>query len=138
MEQITKRDGRYYYGERLCDGVDGAYAIFRADYNESLGKNVYDRLGRLGGRKERIHGYGFVFSEEVDFGCVGMPTTIPYRIIGLIGISYCRIIGLWDMQGMTDDNCEDYMDYILASGRGRLRLVGRKDGSTRSKRKRYR
>ena len=36
MEKIVKRDGRFYYGRRLCDNADGAYALFRADYHKEL------------------------------------------------------------------------------------------------------
>ena len=131
MEQITRKDGAYYYGNKRCCDSDEVYCLFRSDYNNRLGKNIHDRLGRLVGRKERIHGYGFVFSEEVDFDRNIIPGTIRYKIIGMLGISYCRIVGLWDMKGMTDDNHEKYIDYLFTKGRGILKLKGRKDGTTR-------
>ena len=97
MEQITKRDGIYYYGGRKCLGIGDAYTRFREDYHKGLGKRVHKRLDRLGWRTERVHGFGFVFAD----GRPGVPachtgTRIPYRILGLVGLSYCRILGQSD------------------------------------------
>jgi hypothetical protein len=142
MEQITKRDGIYYYGGRKCLGVCDAYTRFREDYHRGLGKRVHKRLDRLGWRTERVHGFGFVFAD----GRPGVPachkgTRIPYRILGLVGLSYCRILGQSDIPCVSDEDFERWVDWAFSRGSGALRLVGRKDGTGRTSRrlrKRYR
>ena len=127
MEQITKREGKIFYGQRKCANADEAYRRFRDEYHNELGKKVFQRLNRRG-RKERIHEYGFVFSvarqppEEVGF------CRIRYRLFSVIGISYCRIVSGWDMPEMDDDLYEEWFDWAFSRGSGALILVGRKDG----------
>lgn len=125
MEQITKQDGRYCYGERGCADIDEAYVLFRRDYHSTLGRDASRRLDRLGQRKERIHGFGFCFDDGAvsgfDAGAVGR---VRYRLLGLVGIHYCRIIGCWDYAGVGDDEFDGWFDTVFRKGSGLLRMVG--------------
>ena len=120
MEQITRKEGKYFYGERECYGVDDAYCHFRDEYNMSVGRIAFKRLSRLGSRKERVHGRGFVFSEEPkDPGL--HHSTVPIRLIGLVCGSYCWILGRWDMPWrVDDDNYEQWLDWAFSRNSGAL------------------
>lgn len=133
MEDITRRDGKFYYGEQECDSVDDAYLRFRMDYHDSLGRDAFRRLDRLGQRRERIHGYGFELPgrEKLDSEFFGFGRT-RYRILGLVGISYCRIVGLWDMPELDDEQFDRWFDWAFSKGSNGLVLVGRKDRSGRT------
>ena len=127
MEQIILRNGALYYGEKRCRTIDDAYKYFRKDYHTALGKETHGRLDRLGQRKERIHGYGFVFSgqtglDELFHGY----KKIDCMIMGLMGISYVRVIGLWDYNKIPDDLFEDWFDWAFTKGNKALRTVGTK------------
>ena len=141
MEQITKRGNDYYYGEVLCHSVDDAYYRFREDYHASLGRDSSRRLGRIGKRAERIHGFGFVYEggtpAEYDTGGV---EKVPYRILGLIGIHYSRILGCWDYSYVRDEDFEVWFDWVFRKGTRQLKKIGVKDksGRTRKGRKIYR
>lgn len=132
MEQITKRDGIFYYGEEQCQSVDHAYRKFRKDYHEGLGRQVHGRLDRLGSRKERIHGYGFVFSEEVRpkeyFLGHGR---VPYTM-SLVVLCYCRFIGYPSYAHISDGDFEHWLDWAFSKGNGILRLALRKDKAGRT------
>lgn len=145
MEQITKRENVFYYGDRLCGGADEAYREYRDDYHEALGKRVYRRLNRIGQREERIHGFGFVFDadtkrESVLPGVSGR--VVPVRLLGLICGSYCWVLGAWDMPEFSEEKeFEDWFDCVFSSGSGCVRKLGRKDKAGRTGKmlkKRYR
>ena len=133
MEQITKRDGVYYYGERKCQSVDEAYKLFRNEYHRQLGREVFKRLDRVGQRTERIHGFGF-YTDGADsladkFLSYGRT---PCRLMGLVGISYVRAIGLWDYEHIPDDEFERWIDWIFSRHSGGLKMVGRRSQSGRT------
>lgn len=130
MEQIVKRDGRIYYGEQLCRDADDAYCHFRDEYHRSLGKRAYERLNRLGQRTERVHGYGFVFSEQLDRG--GVRVSAPVRLLGIVEGAYCRGFGGWNLPDYTEEEFEQWFDWAFSKGSGALRLVGRNDKAGRT------
>lgn len=141
MEQITKKGGDYFYGDRICPNVDDAYKLFRDDYHRLLGKRVYRRLNRIGQREERIHGFGFVFDVKRKYDGP-FHNRVDTRLLGLVCGSYCRILGEWDLpEGIGVDGFEDWFDWAFSAGSGALRLVGRKGGGGRTskiQKKRYR
>lgn len=142
MEQIRSVDGRLYYGDFECRDASEAYMRFRDDYHKALGGKYYRRLN-MPAREERIHGYGFDFtpeySEELSrrFECY---PTASNRIMGIVDISYCRLVTLDRLPKFTDEEYWKYMDWLFERGTGRLKTEGR-DGSGRTNRninKRYR
>lgn len=137
MEQIVRRDGRIYYGERVCRDADDAYCRFRNEYHESLGKRAYYRLNRIGQRKERIHGYGFVLGEPLrnPEAETGGGRRVPVRLLGLVAGSYCRILGGWDIPDLDEQEFDRWFDWAFSEGSGALMLVGRKDKSGRTDKK---
>lgn len=130
MEQIIKKDGQIFYGKEKCLDAESAYCKFREDYHASIGRKAFLRLNRLGSRQERIHGFGFSFSSAVP--PFVSDTRVPYRILGLVGISYCRIVGGWDIPCRTEDEFERWLDWAFSRGSGTLRLVGKNDKSGRT------
>lgn len=136
MEQITRRDGTVYYGNRRCGSIDEAYLMFRSDYHRSLGRDVHRRLDRLGQRTERIHGYGFVFEGGNSFGDMYRSLgRTRCRIMGLVGISYVRSVGLWDCPDIPDGEFERWLDWAFARGSGALTTVGTRDRVGRTSRR---
>lgn len=133
MEQIVRKDGGIYYGELLCDDADHAYRLYRNDYYAAIGRKAFLRLNRLGQREERIHGYGFVFAEERT-APVHSGGRITARLLGLVGISYCRIFGTGEIHTRTDDEFERWLDWALSRGSGVLRTVGKDKSGRTSKR----
>lgn len=132
MEQITRRDGVYFYGDRRCEGADDAYYRFRKDYNASVGRKAFYRLERIGQRTERIHGSGFSFSDYNrgdEFRGYGK---VHYRMGGFIGISYSRMLGLYDYGHIPDEQFEQWFDWAFSRGSGALRLVGKKQKTGRT------
>lgn len=131
MEQITKRDGYVYYGEHKCADIDDAYERFRMDYHKSLGRKTSWRLDRIGRRRERIHGFGCVFTDE------SAPREQQYFprgrqkifLLGLVDIHYFWIMHLED-NGMTDDQQFDYIDWLMMKGNKTLMFVDRKKKNT--------
>ncbi len=125
MEQIVSRGGVYYYGGESCADADDAYRKFRKDLHDSLGKEVFKRLDRIGRRRERVHGYGFFFDggapHSEEFAWMGR---VPYRILGLVQTSYCRMIGMWDVPDMPDDKYERWLEWAFSYGTKCLRRVG--------------
>lgn len=122
MEQIVVRDGRWLYGDRVCDGPDGAYRLFRDEWNASVGRVAFRRLNRLGSRRERVHGHGFVFSGEWDRPEVRCVVTA--RLLGLVCGSYCRIAGCGCVpDGLDDESVYRWLDAVFECGSGLLRTV---------------
>ena len=139
MEQIRRADnGGFFYGDKFCPTADDAYLLYRRDYDEGTGRAVFKRLGRIGQRTERIHGFGFDFERKPD-GLEAI-ARIPYRLMGLLGIHYCRIIGCWNYSGISEYDFEWWFDRVFSRGSGLLRRVGTNDkaGRTSKGRKRYR
>ena len=141
MEQIVRKNRVYYYGEVECFNVDDAYWRWREDYHKKLGRAVYRRLGRVGTRKERVHGWGFVYDKEPVLS--GVPgELVPTRLLGLIQGSYCRMFGAWDLPGgVGDDEFDEWVEWALSERTRAVRMIGRKQKVGRtSKRlkKRYR
>ena len=135
MEQIIRKGDGIYYGTHKCDSPDGAYRLFRDEYNAAAGKKAYHKLNRIGQRKDRIHGYGFVFSGAARperYNKHYCKSIVRYRILGLLGIAYCRIIGVWDLPDVTEEDYDDYFDWLFSYGKDMLRLVGRKSGNGRN------
>lgn len=123
MEQITKNDGKFYYGEKRCYGVDDAYCRFRDEYNASLGRMAWRRLSRLRPRKERVHGYGFVFDGGLPDPGINHGV-VRTRYLGFVCGAYSRMLGGWDIpSGVDDDNFDEWFDWAFSSGSGALRLV---------------
>ena len=135
MEQIVKRDGKIYYGNQMCSDGNDAYCRFRDDYHASLGKEVYKRLN-MPDREERIHGFHIYFSDEAlkvldrEFG--QPDERIKYRIMGLVGISYCR--------GIDGDDCPDYdeekyfrwLDWCLSHSGSMMMRIGTNEKTGRT------
>ena len=135
MEQIVRRDGVLYYGKRRCNSASDAYRLFQEDHDRAVVRAAYNKLGRLGQRKERIHGFGFVrpWDDEVpgeEFLSLGQ---VPYRIMGILGISYCRIVGIWDIPPMSEEKFERWFEWAFTKDSGGLVLRGRKEGFGRRK-----
>lgn len=135
MEQIVRKDEGIYYGERLCRDAEEAYELFRNEYHASIGRKAFLRLNRLGQREERIHGYGFSFSHPMSFerDDGGAGGKVRVRILGLVDISYCRIVGCREWPcGLSEDEFERWFDWAFSRGSGALRLIGKKDKSGRT------
>lgn len=143
MEQITKKDGILYYGKQICSDSNDAYCRFRDDYHASLGKRVHRRLNAPE-REERIHGFHVYFSEDIQKELdaeFGVPEQrIPYRLLGLVGISYCRLLDTSGLPDYDDDKYERWLDWFLSHGDKMMTLIGRNDksGRTNKNKKRYR
>ena len=134
MEEITRRDGIYYYGDRKCSGADEAYERYRREYHASIGRDAFRRLDRLGQRVERVHGSGFCsaidYSDCIDeFRGYGK---IRYRMVGMLGISYSRIVGLYDYGHVPDTVFERWLEWAFSRGSGALKLVGKKQKTGRT------
>lgn len=142
MEQITRKDGRIYYGSEPCESVNDAYSRFRDDCHVALGRERSNRLDRLGQRRERIHGFGFVFSDGVPgMAKFGGGRRYRCRLMGLVGISYVRGIGLWDYADVEDADFDEWLDWVFSRGNRLLATTGVRDrvGRTgRRRRTRYR
>lgn len=137
MAEVVRKDGRIYYGEQLCEDADHAYRLFRNEYHASVGRKAFLRLNRLGQREERIHGYGFTFSHPVSFerDDGGTSGKARVRILGLVGISYCRIMGCWEWpDNLSESEFERWLDWALSGGSGALRTVGKDKSGRTSKR----
>lgn len=132
MEKIARRNGVLYYGDKICSSVEEAYSRFREDYHKSIGKATYQRLDRLGQRIERLHGYGFVFdTEPEEFPC----KKTDCRIMGLLGISYVRMIGIWDYPDVSEEDFDKWFDYAFSRKGKALKTVGRKLKTGRTSRR---
>ena len=127
MEQVTKWDGEYYYGDKHFYNIDDAYRRFRDDYHRSLGKRNFRRLDSPD-RRERVHGYGFEFDVEWD----GDRNRVPVRLLGLVCGAYCRMLGGWDIPCSSEEEYERWFDWAFSRGSGALKLVGRKDKAGRT------
>lgn len=142
MEQIERKDGAYYYGKIRCNTIDDAYDEFRAEYHATLGRDSSRRLDRIGQRTERIHGFGFVFADNPSGRDErGGDGKVRYRLLGLSGIHYVRILSVGDAPNFTEEGFERWFDRAFSAGSGMLRLekVREKSGRTSKRLKtRYR
>ena len=134
MVEIVKYKGIIWYGERPCRDADDAYCRFRDEYHRSLGKLAYYRLNRIGQRKERVHGYGFVFAHPLPSGGYGGGPcgTVGARLLGIVEGAYCRAIWRRDIPDIPDEAFDGWFDWVLSRGSGALRLVGRQTHSGRT------
>lgn len=134
MEQITRRERVWYYGSRRCDNIDEAYNRFRDDYNAATGRAASLRLDHIGQRVERIHEFGYVrpWNDEVEKEKGFGDKKIRYRMLGLTGIHYCRILGLWDMPRMDEERLERWLEWAFTKGNNILSLVGTNDKAGRT------
>ena len=128
MVQITKRDGVLYYGETPCEDENDAYDWFHDEYNERMGKTYeFGFYRRLEDQLEK----------EPCFG----HRKVKYRLMGLVGIHYCRIFGMWDYPKLTDEQFERWFEWALTQGNNAVTMVERKSEAGRTSknlRKRYR
>ena len=136
MEQIRLIGDDIYYGEHKCLSADSAYRLFREDYYKAV-RNRYERLGRRRERTERIHGFGFEFDADERGRLDGVVRNyagkrVTYRLLGLVGTAYCRILGIHDIPAIPEEMWEDYIDWLLADGNRMLRLKGRKGSGGRT------
>lgn len=135
MEQIVKKDGQLYYGTIQCKSVNDAYNAFRKDYHSSLGKAVYQRLDRLGQRKEYLHGYGFIFdSSSVSEWKPGERHRYNCYILDKVDLGYVRTIGCWDYPDIKEEEFEKWLDWVYERGKGRMRTL---DVRTKKKRRKF-
>ena len=147
MEQITKRNGKYYYGEQVCSDSNDAYCRFRDDYHASLGKRVYRRLNSPE-RKERLHGFHVYYSPDYERRideefCGGMGEGIQrvrYRLLGIVNLSYCRMLYEEDFPDYEEEQFWRWIDWLLLHEDKLMYQVGLKDksGRTSKNKKRYR
>lgn len=152
MGTITRCGTGYLYDDWFCANSDTAYEYFRRDYHKSLGKVTALRLDHIGNRKERIHSFGFVFADS-RLREIGSFSQQPVRrvkchFMGLVDISYCRMIGLHDVMrafpsasALSDEDYRIIIDKIFSADSQLLFQVGKnqKVGRTsKSLNKRYR
>lgn len=133
MEQITKIDGEFYYGDRLCTGPEDVYCRFRNDYNAATGRAAYRRLGRILRRTERIHEYGFIFDEQERIQMEGKK--IQLTLLGLVCGSYCWMLDGKDIPGNDEEDAERWIDLIFEKGCGIVYKKGKSIGSGRKSRR---
>ena len=135
MEQIEKKNGSLYYGKQRCQDANDAYCRFRDDYHASLGKAVYRRLN-MPEREERIHGFKAYFCDEMqkrldeEFGAPDRK--IEYRLMGLVGISYCRGIAGYDCPDYDEEKYYRWFDWFISHANCMMRRIGTKDKSGRT------
>lgn len=124
MEQITRRDGRFYYGQKMCVDAGDAYRHFRNDYNASVGRVAYRRLNRIGSRKDRIRDIGFVLSKRPECP-IDNTAAVPVMLMGLLAGCYCKTIDGWNIpSGVTEDNFEEWINWVFCRGYKHYKLVG--------------
>ena len=128
MEQITKIDGEFYYGDRLCTGPEDVYCRFRNDYNVATGRAAHRRLSRILRRTERVHEFGFVFSEPVYGTGVHLEKRLRLDLMGLVCGSYCWMM---DCTSMPDIEEVEWLDWVLQKGSKAIYKTGRRRGSGR-------
>lgn len=143
MKQITVRGGKYYYGSIAYNSCDAVYTAFREDYHAPVSNRFYDRLDRPE-RQERIHGFHVWLTDDLQMELdheFGIPKTrVRYYLLGMIHISYCRMLA----DNYTD--CEDeakywrWLDWVISHADTMMKRVGRNEsaGRTSRRRKRYR
>ena len=136
MEKIERRNGRLYYGNKPCRNANEAYLWYRDAYHYELGKQVYKRLDRIGQRTERTHGIGYYYAWEDEpqdkefWNC--KPTR--YYVMGILGISYCYMVGSWDMPShKSEEEFDRWYYWAFEHGSRGLTLAGwKKFGSGRT------
>lgn len=128
-------DGILFDGVR-CSSADDAYRLYRSRYNSSLGKDTHSRYGHVGERTERLTKTGICFDDKYRESIVsefGGRDRIRTYIIGILGVSYCKIFGEWDLdEDITDEQYDRYIDWILCDGLHNMRLYGRRTAVTRN------
>lgn len=136
MEKIIRSGGVLYYGELPCRNPAEAYKRFRDDYNTSLGNNVKSRLNRVGDRRERQHGFGFVLEEDYSNELKRRFTdydAVDIRLLGLVGLSYCWRISGAAFEHIDESEFDVWLDWVLDhSNRRARRFRGRRDHSGRT------
>ena len=143
VRKITRDNGRYLYGTQLCIDANDAYCRFRDDYHASLGKAVYRRLN-MPERKERVHGFKVYYKDNVqqmldsEFG--NPEKKIEYRIMGLVGVSYCRGVAGADIPDYDEERYYRWFDWVLLHADKLMRRIGTRDkaGRTSKNKRRYR
>ncbi len=125
MEKITRINSSYYYGAESYSSADAVYKKFRNEYHKTLKRNFHYRLDTIGQRKERIHGFGFVFKPTLE--CDFSAARYTCFLLGLVDISYVRSIGIWEYKDIKDEDFGLWLDWIFRRGTKSLRLVGAKD-----------
>lgn len=135
MEQMTKVGRFYMYGSRKCRNADAAYVAFRADCIAEAGRDTSKYPDRIGRRKERVHGFGFVRESDAPLN-IELDKRIPCRTLGLVCLSYCRIVGAWDFpKTETDSDAEQLVERMFTKGSGMLCFPGRKEHAGRTSRR---
>lgn len=130
MEQITRKDGVIYYGSKKCSSADEAYILFRSEYHESLGRVAYKRLNRLGSRRERVHGFGFVFDEPRR--SPEHVERVPMYLLGIVAGSYCRMLDGSYIPDGTDEEIEAWVNRVFEKGSGLTYLIGTRQKTGRT------
>lgn len=127
---IESVDGDILFDGVRCSSAEDAYKLYRSRYNASLGKDTHSRYGHVGERTERLASTGICFDDMYrdsivsEFGGRGKIRTY---ILGILGISYCKTFGEWDLdRDITDDQYDRYIDWILCEGLHNMRLYGRR------------
>ena len=134
-KKITRKDGKIYYGLHLCKDANDAYCRFRDDYHASLGKAVYRRLN-MPDREERLHGFKVYFTEKSQKHLdeeFGEPSgKIEFRIMGLVGVSYCRGIDGNDLPDYDEERYARWFDWFLLHADSMMKRVGTKEKTGRT------
>ena len=127
-----------------CPSVSAAYQLFKSRYNKALGAATHLMLGHVGQRVERITRVGIDFDKEYkDTLCskFGSSKKVKYYILGLIGVTYCRMFGSWDfgidLYDIDEEETEQYLDWLMCAGVGNTMLYGRRDQVGRTNTKSY-
>lgn len=132
MEQIARIDGVLYYGSVVCKSIDDAYSRFRDDYHQSIGRDSNKRLNRLGQRTERVHGFGFHFTDEPSSEY--LTHRVDCWLLGLLDINYTRAIGTWSYADVPEDSFADWLDTVFSAKVKHVRMLGFKDKVGRTSR----
>ena len=131
MEQITKIDGEFYYGDRLCTGPEDVYCRFRNDYNAATARAAYRRLSRILRRTERVHEFGFIFSQPADSPGIRCERRVQLTLMGLVCGSYCWMMDCTPLPDMDEDEEDMWLDGVLQKGSRAVYKTGKRRGSGR-------
>ena len=123
MVQITRDDaGIYHYGDIRYVVADDVYRRWRDDYHASIGRVAFLRLNRLGQRRERVHGRGFVHTGGYKPGVHG--AAVPVRLLGIVNGSYWWLLSGRDIRwDMGDDGWGEWIEAAFSAGSGMTRSV---------------
>ena len=135
MEQITRRYGIYYYGEKICKNADDAYERFRDDYHRLLGKSVFRRLD-MSSRKERVHGFHCYYDKEyekqLEQEFAQDEIRVPAYLLGINVISYCYSVNIEDCPDYEEEKFFRWLDWALLNYGTVIKLKNRKSGTGRT------